>query len=96
MDFLVEMGIPVAAADVVGEGVLDGGESAIMHITSAIGEITERRRFEGAHVGIVLGYGEAADIVQIAVRIGADTQVVELVVGVGRPTALRLRNASSG
>src|SRR5208283_1756029 len=31
VDFLVEMSIPVAAADVVSQSVLDGGESAVVH-----------------------------------------------------------------
>jgi len=65
----------------MGEGVLDGGESAVVHIGAAIGEIAERGRFEGSHVGIVLCFAVAAEVIQIAARIGANAQIVELVVG---------------
>ena len=72
VDFLVEMGIPVAAADVVGECIFNGGKTAVVHVAAAIGEVAEAGSFEAAHIRVGFRYGVAADIVN-SPRVSAPT-----------------------
>jgi hypothetical protein len=58
VDFLVQMVIFVAAADVTREGVFQGGERTIVHEGCAMVEGAEGGRFEAGHVCIFFGFGE--------------------------------------
>ena len=58
MDFLVQMVIFVAAADVTWEGIFQGGERTILHEGCAMVEGAEGGRFEAGHVCIFFGFGE--------------------------------------
>ena len=81
MDFLIEVVIHIAATDVMSKRVFDRGEAAIVHEGRAVGEVAQGGRLEATQVGILLGDGVAAGIVEVAAGIGADAEIVKLVVG---------------
>jgi hypothetical protein len=75
------MRIRAAAADVMRQRVLRRGETAVVHVRAAVGQVAQRGRLETTHIVFVLGDRVTPYILQVAARIGADAQVVELVVG---------------
>jgi len=80
VDFLIEVVIHVAATDVMGKRVFHRGKAAIVHEGRTVGEVAEGGGLEATHVGILLGDGVAAGIVEVAAGIGADAEIVKLVV----------------
>jgi len=49
----------------------------------AIGEVAKSGGFEASHVSVLLGDSIAAGVVEIAAGIGADAEIVKLVIGEG-------------
>src|SRR6201993_272322 len=75
------MGIPVPAPNVMGEGVFDGREGAIVHVAATIAKITKAGRLEAAHIGVDFRDRIATHIIQIAACVSADAKIMKLVVG---------------
>jgi hypothetical protein len=81
VDLLVQMGVPVAAANVVDQRIFDGGEGAVVHVAAAIGEIAKTGSLEATHIGVLFRDRITADVVEITFGVRADAEIVKFVVG---------------
>ena len=81
MDLLIEMRIGCATADVMVHDVFEGGLAAVVHVRPRLRDVAECGRFERAQIRCIFRLRVPAGVRKISVGIGADTDVVEFVVG---------------
>lgn len=80
MNFRIQIGIGVSGSDVEVDGLLQILEAAIAHVGRSGRDIAQRRGFELALVGFIVGHGVSTDIGDVS-RIHADSNIMKLVIG---------------